>query len=187
MKTRYYFFAKILAITTLTFSFFVADKLLADKMTIKQEIIWFVQFLIILQIVSLLIYGLSNFGRFLSNYRLKNSSEDEAHPRAYRIEQYLLQQWQPTDDGDSQIFLPIMNEQPYLEHDEKTRKIIRAIQKWDDRNRYFNTMTLDEFLGREFGLVGGKPSLPRSTFYSWRTKYHQSIQKGDHNQDSSES
>jgi len=169
----------MLAVSILIISFIIAVKLLTDKMVINQEIIWIVRFLMILQIASLMIYSISNLGRFLSKNRLKNTSNDKTHPRGYRIERYLLQRWQPSDDGELQIFLPIMDEQPDTEFDEKTQKIIRTIQKWDGRKRYFNTMTLDEFLGIEFGLVGGKPAIPRATFYSWRTKYHKFLQKGE--------
>jgi hypothetical protein len=184
MKSRKNIFVKILAISILTISILVGAKLLADELTIKPEINWTVPLLITLQIVLLVITTIANLSRFLSKDRLKNTSSAENHTRGYRFERYLLQQWQRSEGGEAEMFVPIQDEDTIMELDERTRKIIRAIQKWDGRKRYFNTMTLDEFLGSYFGFVGGKPAMPQSTFYNYREKYYKFLNKDETNQDS---
>jgi len=178
----------ILAISTLIVNIIAAATLLADGVTTIQQIIWLVSFLLILQTIFQILLRIGKHGRrFLMKDRSEYPTRDGSSPYGYRIEQYLGQRWQRIDNSENEIFVPLLEESPMMELDEKTRKIIRAIQKWDNRKRYFNTMTLEEHLGREFGFIGGKPVMPTSSFYNYREKYYKFLNKDENGQDSNES
>ncbi len=178
--------SKKIILSGLVINMILSIILLTSNLPILQDIVWTVRLLLALQVTILVTQIIASLRWFHSIQQMKNLRKDVL-PRGYRIEQYLGQQWQQSNHSEHEIFTPTMAEPPMMELDEKTRKIIRAIQKWDNRKRYFNTMTLDEFLGREFGLVGGKPVMPTSSFYNYREKYYKFLKKDEKEKNSSDS
>jgi hypothetical protein len=50
----------------------------------------------------------------------------------------------------------------------------KVVSAWENRNRWQNTMTLQQFLAEEFGInADGSPLMSVNTYYDWRKKVHE--------------
>ncbi len=54
----------------------------------------------------------------------------------------------------------------------------RVVSAWERRDLWYEPITLDEFLCREFGVCkDGSPQVSKSTFYEWRRKVHRAAKE----------
>jgi hypothetical protein len=59
----------------------------------------------------------------------------------------------------------------------------KVVSAWENRDRWQNTMTLQQFLAEEFGVnADGSPLMSANTYYDWRKKVHEEQRRQEERQ-----
>ncbi len=139
------------------------------------EIVWVMALLCISSFVSLV---------FSIRIQVKKWRQDSMQPnqKRSRIEAYVVRRW--NDNICRSPDEPLVPRSPVPNNPDKINKsrppkssrkpgrksrfpdeqILQAVRDWDSR-KPDDTVTLEQFLERRFGISGGVPNAPRTTFY----------------------
>lgn len=161
------------------------------------EIVWVMALLCISSFVSLV---------FSVRIQVEKRRQDsmQVNQKRKRIEDYVVSQrndniCQPPDE-------PVVPRSPVLKNPNKNNEsrppksrkkpgrkrrfpdeqILQAIRDWDSRDPN-DTVTLELFLERRFGISCGVPKAPRSTFYDWRRDFREASEEQEVNEPSTTS
>ena len=156
------------------------------------EIVWVMVLLCVSSFVSLV---------FSIRIQVEKWHQDsmKVNQKINRIEDYEASPWndnicQPPDESlVPRLPVPINPNKIHESRSPKSRKKpgrksrfpdeqrLQAVIDWDSRDPK-DTVTLEQFLERRFGISGGVPKAPRSTFYGWRRKFYAASEEQEVNE-----